>query len=180
MQSVPCPGLVRVDGILNMAVHHPLNAISPDLGNSMPVSACFYVLNPLSAGPKMYFAFKTIEDVLHHGSTKLHMDLTDAVNMMLSAAIGSDGKPGPALWHLFDAADAPLLRKFIREYCGFKGPGDPIHSQTTYLNPDQLELLFRTYGIRPYTFYQYPGQVVFIPAYCAHQVCLCIDVCLTL
>ena len=26
------------------------------------------------------------------------------------------------------------------------------------------------YRVRPYTIFQYPGDVVFIPAYCAHQV----------
>jgi lysine-specific demethylase 3 len=118
----------------------------------------------------MYFACATVQDNQHHGSTKLHMDITDATNIMLYAANCRDGRPGYAVWHIFRAIDAFLLRKFIREYCGFIGPGDPIHSQTVYLTPDLLELLFRIYGIRPYTIYHYPNQVVYIPAYCAHQV----------
>ena len=124
----------------------------------------------------MYFAFKTVQDDHHHGSTKLHMDLTDAANMMLWSKIGPDGTAGCALWHIFAAADAFLLRKFISEYCGFNGLGDPVHSQIIYLTPELLELLFKIYGVRPYTIYQYPGKVVFIPAYCAHQVCLYIYV----
>ena len=46
----------------------------------------------------MYFAFTTVQDDHHDGSTKLYMDLTDATNMMLSSAIGPDGKVGCALW----------------------------------------------------------------------------------
>jgi lysine-specific demethylase 3 len=98
------------------------------------------------------------------------MDVTDAYNEMLYAADCPDGTPGFAIWHLFAAKDAPLLRKFLIEDCGFKGPGDPIHSQSIYLDPDLLARLFEKYGIRPYTIYQYPGDIVFIPSYCAHQV----------
>ena len=90
----------------------------------------------------MYFAWATIEDDDHHGSTKLHMDLTDAMNKMLWGANGSDGQPGPALWHLFDAVDAPIVRKFLKEDCDFQGPGDAVHSQTVYLTPDKRKLLF--------------------------------------
>jgi hypothetical protein len=124
----------------------------------------------------MYFAWATIEDDDHHGSTKLHMDLTDAMNKMLWGANGSDGQPGPALWHLFDAVDAPVVRKFLKEDCDFQGPGDAVHSQTVYLTPDKRKLLFEKYRVRPYTIYQYPNQAVFIPAYCIHQVSYYIDV----
>jgi lysine-specific demethylase 3 len=54
--------------------------------------------------------------------------------------------------------------------CGFTNLGDSIHSQMIYLTPHLLKLLFAKYRIKPYTIFQYPGEVVFIPAYCAHQV----------
>ena len=30
--SIPCQDWMRLDGVLNVAVHFPLNGISPDLG----------------------------------------------------------------------------------------------------------------------------------------------------
>jgi hypothetical protein len=126
----------------------------------------------------MYNAAETLADDMHHGTTKLHMDLTDALNKMLWAAKSRDGKPGCALWHIFSATDVFLLRKFFIEDCGFTGPGDPVHSQMVYVNPDMRKRLRVKYGIRPHTVYQYPGDVVFIPAYCPHQVShlLCVAV----
>lgn len=105
-----------------------------------------------------------------YASTKLHMDLTDAVNLMVWAGKGRDGQPGYALWHIFDASATSLLRQYIYEKLGFEGPGDPIHSQTVYLTPKDIEILATEYGVQAYTIRQYPGDSVFIPAHCAHQV----------
>jgi hypothetical protein len=98
------------------------------------------------------------------------MDITDAVNLMLWAADSSDGKAGYALWHIFPASASSILRKFLMEEQGAMGSGDLIHSQAVYLTPDMLQRLNNGYGIRPYTIYQYQGEAVYIPAYCAHQV----------
>jgi lysine-specific demethylase 3 len=105
-----------------------------------------------------------------YASTRLHMDLTDAVNLMVWSGKGGDGQPGYALWHIFDATATPLLRKYICEKLGFEGPGDPIHSQTVYLTPEDIEILATKYGVQPYTIRQYPGDAVFIPALSPHQV----------
>ncbi|GBE89655.1 hypothetical protein SCP_1603190 [Sparassis crispa] len=150
IDAVPCPDLARLDGVLNLAAHFPLNGLAPDLG------------------PKMYNAFASPQDNEHHGSTKLHMDVTDAVNIMLWAASNHDGKAGSALWHIFPASSVAVLRNFLREH-GFTALGDPIHSQSMYLTPGLLDLL-ATYGVRPYVIHQHPGQAVFIPAGCPHQV----------
>jgi hypothetical protein len=106
----------------------------------------------------------------HHGSTALHMDVTDAVNIMVWAASCSDGSAGYALWHIFPAAASDILRQFLREQ-GFIGAGDPIHSQSIYITPAMLQLLFEKYGIRPHVIHQHAGEAVFIPDGCAHQVC---------
>lgn len=105
------------------------------------------------------------------GSTWLHMDLTDAANIMHWAA-PLDDKPGYAVWDVFPADSTPLLRKFLTEAVGFEGPGDPIHSQGFFLTPELLDRLQASYGVKPYTIHQYAGQVVFIPAGCPHQVIL--------
>ena len=57
----------------------------------------------------------------------------------------------------------------------FKGPGDPVHSQLIYITPGLLWCFFKQYHILPYTIRQYPGEAVFIPAYCAHQIANLVD-----
>jgi len=89
---------------------------------------------------------------------------------MLWAAKLGDGRFGYAVWDLISPEDLPKLRDFLWKILGFRGPGDPIHSQMIYLTPKLLQLLFDTYGVRPFRIYQYPGEAVFIPAGYAHQV----------
>lgn len=118
----------------------------------------------------MYNATWTIVDDHHHASTVLHMDLTDAVNLMVWAAKGPDGKPGYALWHIFPPGSVQYLRKFLVEVVGFTGPGDAIHSQQICMTPTLLDQFYDEYKIRPYTILQRPGEAVYIPAGCPHQV----------
>jgi hypothetical protein len=104
-----------------------------------------------------------------NGSTKLHMDLTDAVNIMLWAGKCSDGTNGFALWHIFSAEMSDIVRQFLQEE-GLVEAGDLIHSQNIYINRAMRQRLYAKYGIRPAEIYQRPGEAVFIPAGCAHQV----------
>ncbi|KIJ19833.1 hypothetical protein PAXINDRAFT_174430 [Paxillus involutus ATCC 200175] len=152
-KAVPVPTYVRRDGALNIASHFPSNTVAPDLG------------------PKMYNAMASFESVGSKGSTRLHMDMADAINIMTSAAPTPDGKPGCAAWDLFRACDADKLRTFLRRK--FKGSyqHDPIHSQQFYLDSTLREELFEMYGIKSHRVYQRPGEAVLIPAGCAHQVC---------
>ena len=122
------------------------------------------------SGPKMYIAHAAPQDDVHHGSTRLHFDLTNALNVMLWAASQPDGTPGAAIWHIFHASDSSILRKFLRENGYHTGADDPIHSQSIYLTPSMLDALYTKYNVRPYTIIQHPGDAVFIPAGCAHQV----------
>lgn len=105
------------------------------------------------------------------GSTRLHLDMADAVNIMLYAANTPDGKPGSAVWDLFKAEDSLKLRKFLKRK--FKGQyqHDPIHSQQFYLDSHLRQELYEEFGVMSYRVYQKPGEAVFIPAGCAHQVC---------
>ncbi|KAF8898128.1 hypothetical protein CPB84DRAFT_1780900 [Gymnopilus junonius] len=47
---------------------------------------------------------------------------------------------------------------------------DPIHGQQFYLDVELRKALFEEYGVKSYRVYQRPGDGVFIPAGCAHQV----------
>ncbi|KAI0091874.1 hypothetical protein BDY19DRAFT_927217 [Irpex rosettiformis] len=151
--ATPVPNYVRRDGVLNVASHFPSNAVAPDLG------------------PKMYNAMASFESQGSKGSTRLHMDMADAANIMMYAANTPDGRPGTAAWDLFKAEDAPKIRKFLRKR--FKGQyqHDPIHSQQFYLDTQLRQELYDEFQVKSYRVYQRPGDVVFIPAGCAHQVC---------
>jgi hypothetical protein len=120
----------------------------------------------------MYNAHGDLQNHLRHGSTRLHLDVTAAVNIMLYVADLPDGSPGCALWHIFPPEAAPAIRKFIEDEpeAGYNAPGDPIHNQTTYLTPSLLQMLAQKHGIHPYRILQRAGDAVFIPAGCAHQV----------
>jgi len=152
-RAVPVPNYVRRDGTLNVASHFPANTIAPDLG------------------PKMYNSMASFESAGSKGSTKLHMDMADALNVMTFASLTPDGKPGTAAWDLFRAEDADKIRQFLRRR--FKGlfQHDPIHSQHCYLDTVLRHELWKEYGVKSYRIYQKPGEAVFIPAGCAHQVC---------
>lgn len=119
----------------------------------------------------MYNAYASKEDPGSKGSTRLHMDMADAVNIMLHAELTPDGAPGSAAWDIFRAEDSLHLRQFLKKR--FKGQyqNDPIHAQTFYLDTALRKELFDEYGVKSYRIYQRPGEAVFIPAGCAHQVC---------
>ncbi|KAF8826368.1 hypothetical protein HHX47_DHR5000049 [Lentinula edodes] len=152
-QAVPIPNYVRRDGTLNIASHFPHNALAPDLG------------------PKMYNAMASHQDSGSRGSTRLHMDMADAVNVMTYAADCPDGSTGCAAWDLFSAEDSAKLRGYLKK----KFPGaltmDPIHGQQVYLDETMRKELAEEWGVYSFRVYQRPGEAVFIPAGCAHQVC---------
>ncbi|KAJ7179562.1 hypothetical protein C8R46DRAFT_1074100 [Mycena filopes] len=150
-QAVPIPNYVRRDGALNFASHFPTNTIGPDLG------------------PKMYNANANLEDVDTKGSTRLHMDMADALNLMAYAAPRPDGQEGCAAWDLFRAEDSGTLRRFLHSEYAIAGL-DPIHSQQVYLNDEKRRQLWEQHGVKSFRVYQKAGEAVFIPAGCAHQV----------
>ncbi|KAF8629624.1 hypothetical protein AX15_003360 [Amanita polypyramis BW_CC] len=150
--AVPVPDYVRRDGVMNMSSHFPTNVIGPDLG------------------PKMYNAMASSLAEGSKGTTRLHMDMADALNIMTFASPCADGSPGCAAWDLFHAEDSEKLRGFLRKRIQGIGVQDPIHSQQIYLDEVLRKELWETQGIKSYRVYQRPGEAIFIPAGCAHQV----------
>lgn len=149
--AVPVPDYVRRDGPLNLSSHFPINALAPDLG------------------PKMYNAFASTTVPGSKGTTRLHMDMADAVNIMTYAEKAQNGEPGTAAWDLFKVEDSDKIREFLKKRT--PSPNDPIHSQIHYLDDRLRKALWDEYRVKSYRVYQRPGQAVFIPAGCAHQVC---------
>lgn len=119
----------------------------------------------------MYFG---TPDVLHKGSTALHKDATAACNILVYAGKAGDGQQSGALWLIFDRQASKALSTWLREYLPQFGPDsqDPCHASRVFVDGDMLTRL-KDAGICPFRFYQRPGQAVFIPAGCAHQVCAC-------
>ena len=119
----------------------------------------------------MYNALAMEESEGSKGTTRLHMDMADAVNMMVYAEPCADGTPGGARWDLFRAEDAPAIRKFLTDRYKLASGIDPIHSQQFYLDKQLRAELYAKTGVRSHQVIQRQGEAVFIPAGCAHQVC---------
>ena len=133
-----------------------------------PLSTCYTF-----TGPKMYIATSTSHDDQHSGSTRLHLDLSAAVNILMWASTPEDGRRGYALWQIFAVEDTPLIKEYLRarqHVIGIDTQGDPIHNQQTYITPTMLEELRTVHNVRPYVIRQFVGDAVFIPAGCPHQV----------
>lgn len=75
---------------------------------------------------------------------------------------------GAAVWDIFPADATDILRTFLRS--SKPTIDDPVMRQTFYITTPQLSQLRDEYNIVPWRIYQNPGDAVFIPAGCAHQV----------
>jgi lysine-specific demethylase 3 len=117
----------------------------------------------------MYNAHGNINDAAT-ASTQLHMDMADALNILMHAEPLPDGKPGGTAWDLFRAQDSDTIRQFLRTQFPERQVDDPIHGQEIFIT-DELRLkLWQTHGVKGYRVYQRVGEAVMIPAGCAHQV----------
>jgi lysine-specific demethylase 3 len=81
----------------------------------------------------MYNANANLAEVGGHGSTRLHMDIADALNVMMYAARDPAGAEGCAAWEIFRVQDSTKLREFLRSNYTMEVP-EPIHSQEVYFD----------------------------------------------
>ncbi|KDQ28562.1 hypothetical protein PLEOSDRAFT_1023236, partial [Pleurotus ostreatus PC15] len=101
--ALPVPTYSSEDGPLNIANFFPINySNAPDLG------------------PKMYAAMASKFGDEGHGSTRLHIDISDAVNIMAR---------GEALWHVFLSKDADQLKRYVATKCK-----DPWSNDNLFIN----------------------------------------------
>ena len=113
----------------------------------------------------MYVATR---DLGEQGSTALHLDATSAVNVMVYSSSGDPQVPG-ALWHIFRPEDSDSIRTYLLHKGLYTQEEDPIHARKTYITRS-MRLELAALNIRAFEIFQRPGDAVFIPAGCAHQV----------
>ncbi|KAF5188361.1 Lysine-specific demethylase jmj25 [Thalictrum thalictroides] len=86
---------------------------------------------------------------------------------------------GGAVWDIFRRQDVPKLVEYLHKHwkefrhidnLPVKSVIHPIHDQTFFLNEKHKKQLKDEFDVEPWTFEQYLGDAVFIPAGCPHQV----------
>ncbi|KAJ2847435.1 hypothetical protein IWW36_003856 [Coemansia brasiliensis] len=152
IKALPFPEYTQRDGAFNLANQLPAEFVPPDLG------------------PKMYCAYGSNDQEGGVGTTNLHCDMADAVNIMAYAAQTSED--AAAVWDIYPPEAIADLRQFIYDTAPNSADiGDPIHDQATYLTQPMRQAVYKKYGRSCYHIHQNPGDAVFVPAGCAHQVC---------
>lgn len=171
INAVPAPDYIRHDGMLNIAAHFDINDNAPDLGTLHSFSD--YGLSipayNLFIGPKLYAALESSELPGYHGTTRLHADAADAINIMTAAYPRMNSKPGYAAWNIFRKEDVGKVRDFIRETCPDFGY-DPIHSHRVFLDNKLRRDLRLKKNVLSWRIHQMPGDAIFLPAGYVHQV----------
>ena len=156
-QALPFPKYTRRGGFLNLAAWFPPEYLPPDLG------------------PKLYCAGASSDEDGAQGTTVLHMDMTDAVNIMTWSGPRPQNRRGSAVWDVFPQTASDALRRYLLDKLRRSGDkmimDDPIRRARFYLHAGDLVALEKEHNVKPWRIYQNPGEAVFIPAGCAHQVC---------
>ena len=107
--------------------------------------------------------YSALQDTKGIGSTRLHMDVAPAFNVLAYA-----DSQGCATWRIFSRKDTELLAAWMRKRYNIEG--HPVHQQQVHLMDNDLVDLWEETQIRPYTIYQQRHQIVLIPPGCPHQV----------
>lgn len=102
-----------------------------------------------------------------------------SVPKVLEENCSSEVHHGGAVWDIFRREDVPLLIEYLQKHwkefrhirtLPLNSMVHPIHDQTLYLNERHKKQLKEEFNVEPWTFEQYLGEAVFIPAGCPHQV----------
>ncbi|KAJ7488335.1 hypothetical protein FB451DRAFT_1227027 [Mycena latifolia] len=163
-QAAPMPNYVRQNGVRNITSHLPDTPGGPDLAPN---------------GPNLSIVHASSEVANRNGSTRLHIDRADVLNIMTFASCSPDGQEGHAAWDIFRAQDSGKIQQFLRRK--FKITAHLIltdQENQAYLDDEARRELWRDYGVKSFRVYQRACDAVFVPAGCAYQVCNLSD-CIT-
>jgi len=161
VHDFPIQAYTLREGGLNLASYIPDNFLKPELG------------------PKMYIAYGS-PLYPEYGSTNLHMDMSDAVNLMVYVGIPQDGNNTDtmreglravdeagcdiamknrirvegcrvgALWHIFHPRDADRIRDFLNKVTMEKG-----HKLEPHNDPIHDQSVYLTTHLRQRLFEEY-------------------------
>ncbi|KAG0666858.1 hypothetical protein C6P46_003568 [Rhodotorula mucilaginosa] len=189
MAILPAGSTTRRDGILDIASHMPVAANPPDLGPKGYFSQTSDD-RPGGSGSTKLHMVRDVADAVNvmlwasDGPDGLPgvaaWDLyraEDADLVSLAAAESLTSSKASALtksWQIRDFLYETIAEseEDIRDAAETRMVhDDPIHAQRFYLDAALRRSLFEKKGVRSFRVLQRPGQAVFIPAGCAHQVC---------
>ena len=119
----------------------------------------------------MYVALASSPGHDRYRTTKLHIDMTDAINI-LTWTLGPPSDDD-AIWDIVPYPALPALRDFIQKRGLYAGVGDPIHAQMIFLTDEVIQQFTDQHNFPIWRIRQRLGDAVFIPAGCAHQVSQC-------
>ncbi|KAK2163692.1 hypothetical protein LSH36_75g09017 [Paralvinella palmiformis] len=161
MQSLPLPEYTNRSGVFNLASRLPEFFVKPDLG------------------PKMYNAYGSSRQP-GVGTTNLHLDVSDAVNLMLYVGIPSDDKENQeavaameemsragacdltkqrvkeadekpgALWHIYDPQDADKIRDLLNKVGKERGEEIEAHHDPIHDQSWYLDEELREHLLKEY------------------------------
>ena len=102
------------------------------------------------------------EGFTSYSTTCIHLDMSDAINLMLV---------GTACWRFFPQDKTAELEMFLKEiYPEADANSSLIHDQTCTLTTEQVEEFEAINNCKVYTIIQRQGDAIFIPCGVAHQV----------
>ena len=171
--------MTRLDGLENLAAHWPDQPRGqdfprlrrPDIGTVTEHLSLFPHANyPLRhiPGPKAYIA---TADIHGQGSTRLHKDMTNAVNLMPLSI--PNGTSRGALWTIVALEDVTHLVTYlesIRNDLDISPDLNPILNQRVYIDEALRVRIREEAGIHLFQVQQDQGDTIFIPAGLPHQV----------
>ncbi|KAJ3007790.1 UNVERIFIED_CONTAM: Lysine-specific demethylase 3A [Siphonaria sp. JEL0065] len=111
-------------------------------------------------GPTLFIATETPPT---DATTRIHKDGASAYNTLLH--VKDPSQPG-ALWHIFTREDTKRLHFFNEK----EKDVYPLLDFSTFLDQEKLKRVWEFVGVEPIVYRQMVGEIVLIPAGCAHQV----------
>ncbi|KAG8381136.1 hypothetical protein BUALT_Bualt06G0091100 [Buddleja alternifolia] len=127
---------------------------------------------------KSYACEEKSPDFLQNGET-VEDNSWPLDNQIEKKEVVQESAYGAAVWDIFRRRDVPKISEYLqkhqKEFRHYNNSlvdsvAHPIHDQTFYLDEKHKKQLKEEFNVEAWTFEQYLGEAVFIPAGCPHQV----------
>ncbi|KAJ2060465.1 hypothetical protein GGI17_003752 [Coemansia sp. S146] len=188
MKALPFPEYTQRAGQFNLVNRLPTECVPPNLG---PKMYCAYGSSDGEGGVgtiNLHCDMADAVNIMAYAPAKFLCERNINVRRIWSRSNAGSSTPpaantaAAAVWDIYPPEAMSDLYRFIGENVGksysteCSGPvaaklGDPIHNQETFLTRPMRKGFFERHKHHCYRIYQVPGDAVFVPAGCAHQVC---------